>query len=46
MGLTEAEVLNRRKKWGRNEMAEAKENLVLKFVCRRAHLVGMPRTIR
>ncbi|KAF4922011.1 Plasma membrane ATPase [Colletotrichum viniferum] len=31
MGLTEAEVLNRRKKWGRNEMAEAKENLVLKF---------------
>ncbi|KAL0940621.1 plasma membrane atpase [Colletotrichum truncatum] len=31
LGLTEQEVLNRRKKWGRNEMAEAKENLILKF---------------
>ncbi|KAF6839238.1 plasma membrane ATPase [Colletotrichum plurivorum] len=31
MGLTEAEVVNRRRKWGRNEMAEQKENLILKF---------------
>ncbi|WYZ37595.1 hypothetical protein EsH8_II_001101 [Colletotrichum jinshuiense] len=31
LGLTEQEVLNRRKKWGRNEMAEQKENLILKF---------------
>ncbi|WQF81296.1 Putative P-type ATPase, HAD superfamily, P-type ATPase, transmembrane domain superfamily [Colletotrichum destructivum] len=31
LGLTEQEVLNRRRKWGRNEMAEQKENLILKF---------------
>ncbi|TDZ25588.1 Plasma membrane ATPase [Colletotrichum sidae] len=31
LGLTEQEVINRRRKWGRNEMAEAKENLILKF---------------
>ncbi|EXF74081.1 plasma-membrane proton-efflux P-type ATPase [Colletotrichum paranaense] len=31
LGLTEQEVINRRRKWGRNEMAEQKENLILKF---------------
>lgn len=30
-GLTEEEVQQRRKKYGRNEMAEARENLFLKF---------------
>lgn len=32
MGLTEAEVLNRRRKYGLNQMKEEKENLILKFV--------------
>lgn len=31
-GLTEAEVLARRKKYGLNQMAEEKENLILKFL--------------
>ncbi|OLN86203.1 Plasma membrane ATPase 1 [Colletotrichum chlorophyti] len=31
LGLTKAEVEVRLKKWGRNEMAEQKENLILKF---------------
>jgi H+-transporting ATPase len=32
VGLTEAEVLARRKKYGLNQMKEEKENLVLKFL--------------
>lgn len=32
IGLTEDEVLNRRKKYGLNQMKEAKENLILKFL--------------
>ncbi|KAH9217222.1 plasma membrane ATPase [Leptodontidium sp. 2 PMI_412] len=32
IGLTESEVLARRKKYGMNQMKEAKENLVLKFL--------------
>ncbi|CRK44800.1 hypothetical protein BN1723_016391 [Verticillium longisporum] len=31
LGLTEAEVLNRRRKYGSNQMKEEKENLILKF---------------
>ncbi|KAG7123225.1 Plasma membrane ATPase like protein [Verticillium longisporum] len=31
LGLTEAEVLNRRRKYGANQMKEEKENLILKF---------------
>jgi hypothetical protein len=31
-GLTSAEVLNRRKKYGMNQMKEEKENLILKFL--------------
>jgi H+-transporting ATPase len=32
MGLTDAEVLARRKKYGLNQMKEEKENLILKFL--------------
>lgn len=32
IGLTEDEVLNRRKKYGLNQMKEEKENLILKFL--------------
>lgn len=32
IGLTEEEVLNRRKKYGLNQMKEEKENLILKFL--------------
>lgn len=32
IGLTEQEVLNRRKKYGLNQMKEEKENLILKFL--------------
>lgn len=32
IGLTEAEVLTRRKKYGLNQMKEEKENLILKFL--------------
>jgi H+-transporting ATPase len=32
IGLTEAEVITRRKKWGPNQMKEEKENLILKFL--------------
>lgn len=32
IGLTESEVLNRRKKYGMNQMKEEKENLILKFL--------------
>jgi len=32
IGLTEAEVVTRRKKWGPNQMKEEKENLILKFL--------------
>lgn len=31
LGLTEAEVTNRRRKYGLNQMKEEKENLILKF---------------
>ncbi|KAG9233461.1 putative plasma membrane ATPase [Amylocarpus encephaloides] len=32
MGLTESEVISRRKKYGMNQMKEEKENLILKFL--------------
>jgi H+-transporting ATPase len=32
VGLTEAEVLARRKKWGLNAMKEERENMILKFL--------------
>ncbi|QGI58297.1 hypothetical protein CEK27_000422 [Fusarium fujikuroi] len=32
VGLTEAEVLNRRRKWGLNQMKEERENMILKFL--------------
>jgi H+-transporting ATPase len=32
LGLTEAEVTNRRRKYGLNQMKEEKENLILKFL--------------
>lgn len=31
LGLTEAEVVSRRRKYGLNQMKEEKENLILKF---------------
>lgn len=31
LGLTEAEVISRRRKYGLNQMKEEKENLILKF---------------
>jgi len=32
VGLTEAEVINRRRKWGLNQMKEERENMILKFL--------------